>query len=163
MVEGLIYASIALFLIAIIAHYIVFYKDKKLNKMSFRETFDLTNLPIATFYNGKHKLNFLLDSGSDMCHINSCLLDKLKTIPLEAKRNLTGIGNGSQECNLVNMDIIYHGVHFECNFLAADLTEPFNVLKKDTGVQLHGILGCEFFERYKYILDFKEMMFYSKK
>lgn len=163
MVEGLLYTAIVLLLIAILAHYIVFYRDKKENKMSFQETFDLTNLPIATFYNGKHKLNFLLDSGSDSCHINNVLLDKLIATSVETKKSLTGVTGSSQTCEAVNMDIVYHGIKFNCDFLASDLTNAFNVLKKNSGVQLHGILGCDFFERYKYILDFKEMAFYSKK
>ena len=163
MIEGLIIAAIMLCILIIIAHWIVFYKNKKQNIVSFRETFDLTNLPIITFYQGHHKLNFLLDSGSDMCHINKAILPCLIYKVQEDKRNLSGVGEGSQICNVVNMDISYHGVHFNSNFLASDLTDTFEMIKQDTGIQLHGILGCQFFDDYKYIIDFREMIFYSKK
>ena len=46
------------------------YNRKKV-KMSFKESMNLTELPIVTFYNGTNKLNFLLDTGSNLCVINS--------------------------------------------------------------------------------------------
>ena len=45
-------------------------QSKRVN-MSFKEAMDLVELPVVTFLNGKEKLNFLLDTGSNISQINS--------------------------------------------------------------------------------------------
>ena len=39
---------------------------KKSSEISFREAMDLAELPVITFYNGDKKINFLLDTGSNI-------------------------------------------------------------------------------------------------
>ena len=43
-----------------------------------------------------------------------------------------------------------------------DMTAAFGSIKKETGVTIHGILGAKFFNEFKYVLDFKELIAYSK-
>ena len=54
---------------------------KKESEMSFGEALDLTGLPIVTFTQGEHKLNFLLDSGANKSVINSDHLKALRHTP----------------------------------------------------------------------------------
>ena len=42
------------------------------------------------------------------------------------------------------------------------MKEAFGNIKKETGVTIHGILGSDFFTRYKYVLDFDKLIFYKK-
>lgn len=58
-------------------------------KMSFKEALDLAGLPVVTFNVGKHKVNFLLDTGSDSSSINMSVLPSLK------HRLIVGAGNDS--------------------------------------------------------------------
>ena len=44
-----------------------------------------------------------------------------------------------------------------------DMSSSFDVIKRSTGVNIHGILGTAFFNKYKYILDFDKLIAYSKK
>ena len=60
------------------------------------------------------------------------------------------------------MSVTYKNQVFEEEFGIADLDEAFSVVKQESGVQIHGILGSKFFERYKYVLDFKELIAYIK-
>ena len=70
---------IAFICVAIIAFYLsMAYLIRKKVEMSFGEALDLTGLPIVTFTQGEHKLNFLLDSGANKSVINS---DHLKALP----------------------------------------------------------------------------------
>ena len=38
----------------------------------------------------------------------------------------------------------------------------FTSIKNETGVTLHGLIGNSFMQKYKYVLDFDEMVAYSK-
>ena len=60
------------------------------------------------------------------------------------------------------MTIYYKDQKFEEEFSITDLDGAFDIIKKENGVQIHGILGSKFFEKYKYILDFKELIAYIK-
>lgn len=138
-------------------------RQKKREDMSFREAMDLVELPIVTFYNGDKKLNFLLDTGSDLSHINKSLLPSLKYREVEESKNFTSIGGTSQSIGCCNMTITYKDKEFTDKFYTSDLDEAFGVIKAETGVQIHGILGSKFFAKYKYILDFDNLIAYSMK
>lgn len=45
--------------------------------MSFKESMDLVELPIITFYNNGKKLNFLLDTGANNSIINKSVIKDL--------------------------------------------------------------------------------------
>ena len=47
---------------------------KSYNKISFKETLDLTDLPIVTFEQNGNKINFLLDTGANRSVINKAIL-----------------------------------------------------------------------------------------
>lgn len=130
------------------------------DKMSFRETLDLVDLPIVTFKNNNNKINFLLDTGASNSVINKSAIDKLVYNQVDRVENIYGAdGNKSLE-GFISMSILYKGKTFEEEFQTADLDKAFDNLKKDSGVNLSGILGNSFFQKYKYIIDFDEMVAY---
>ena len=49
----------------------------------------------------------------------------------------------------------------EC-FLISDMDEVFSNIKTETGVLIHGILGSNFFAKYKYIIDYDSLALYVK-
>ena len=137
-------------------------RQKKKEVMSFREAMDLTELPIITFYNNNKKLNFLLDTGSDLSHINKSLLPSLKYKEIDENRNIISVGGNTQSLGCCDMTVTYKNKKFIDRFYISDLDEAFGVIKAETGVQIHGILGSKFFAKYKYILDFESLIAYSK-
>ena len=50
-------------------------RKKNNSKISFKEAMDLAELPVVTFYNGDVKLNFLLDTGSNISYINKSIVE----------------------------------------------------------------------------------------
>ena len=48
------------------------------------------------------------------------------------------------------------------NFQVVDMTAAFDSVKAETGVTIVGILGNDFFQNYKYVLDYNTMIAYSK-
>lgn len=151
-------------ILALVALIIYNGRAKKTTSIPFKESMELVRLPIVTFKNGNTKLHFLLDTGSDDSFITSSILKKVK---IKGELNkvtsiATGGGNISSK-GIVIIDIQYKDKVFENTFIVSDMDEAFQSAVGNRGVHLHGILGSVFFERYKYMIDFKEMTAYSKK
>ena len=136
--------------------------DRKKVEMSFKESMNLTELPIVTFYNGSTKLNFLLDTGANLCVINSRSIDSLNYKKLDEKGSVFGMEGNSVDIDYISMDFTYNSKSYSSSFQVVDMQEAFDRIKQESGVTVHGILGSKFFEEYKYVLDFKELIAYTK-
>ena len=132
------------------------------SKISFKESMDLTELPVITFVNNNVKLNFLLDTGSNNSFINKSILNMLDYKELNGASNIIGFEGNKIENSICEMKIGYKDYIFDTTFNIADLDASFNVIKQEDGVQLHGILGSLFFQKYKYVLDFQSLIAYMK-
>lgn len=164
MVLKIVIILLAVVLLAIIINGVEDYcKQKKRENMSFREAMDLVELPVVTFYNKNTKLNFLLDTGSDLSYINKSVLSSLEYEEGNESRNIISVGGNSQSLGCCDMIVAYKNQKFVDRFYISDLDEAFEAIKAETGVQIHGILGSKFFAKYKYILDFENLIAYSKK
>ena len=148
--------------VAAIIVYGKYYYNGKGSKMSFRESMDLTELPVVTFYNGTNKLNFLLDTGSNMCVINSKILESLNYTRLNEKGAVHGMEGNIVDTEYVSMNFTYNDIPYTSVFQVMDMQNAFDIVKQESGVTIHGILGNKFFEEYKYVLDFKELIAYTK-
>ena len=60
------------------------------------------------------------------------------------------------------MTISYKEQDFTSDFCVMDLSAAFDNVKNESGVTVHGILGNSFFTKYKYVLDFDELVAYNK-
>lgn len=134
---------------------------KKVSKNSFKQSLDLTGLPIITFYQGDKKLNFLIDTGSTGCHIDSRYVPKDATPA--GTTSVFGMEGNSQQAHSYFLNIYLNDRKYVVECLASNLTNAFNEVKSTTGVTLHGILGSNFFKKYNYIIDFEEFIFYTNK
>lgn len=128
--------------------------------MEFRSAMELTGLPIITFYQGKEMYNFLLDTGSNISYVNS-----KSSIQVEKTGNkdvFMGSDGTDRDCEDGVLKLYRGDAEYDCNVAVADLDTAFTELKKCYGVTIHGILGCDFFSKYKYCLDFKELVVYNR-
>lgn len=135
---------------------------KKSSEISFREAMDLAELPVITFYNGDKKINFLLDTGSNISYLNESIVSSLVTESTGEASNIIGIEGNKVNCKICKMIIRRKNQEFEEEFSIADLDKAFSIVKKESGVQIHGILGSRFFAKYKYVLDFKDYIAYVR-
>lgn len=130
--------------------------------MSFRESMDLADMPIVTFYHGEKRFNFLLDTGSNYSHISSDAAKELDGLMMNAQAKVSGIGEG-QTSGVCRTTLSYKGADYDIDLCITDhLCEAFAAIKKETGVQVHGLIGNQFLQKYKYILDFEELVAYTK-
>ena len=140
-----------------------YHKRKKRISMSFKEAIDLVDLPVVTFCNKDKKLNFLLDTGSSISQINESVLPLLEYEILEGKdMDVIGIEGNKVNTKFCEMTITYKDKEFVGNFCVLNLDDAFSIVKEESGVQVHGIIGSDFFQKYKYVLDFKELIAYPQ-
>ena len=162
LISGIVCVVILVLVIVFIINTIDGIRKRNNSKISFKEAMDLVELPVVTFYNGDTKLNFLLDTGSNVSYINSSIIPLLVHEKTDKEMNTIGIEGNKVSNQFCKMSVTYKNQVFEEEFSIADLDEAFGVVKQESGVQIHGILGSKFFERYKYVLDFKELTAYIK-
>ena len=146
---------------AILAHFVCDKRKPNLNKMSFRESMDLTGLPIVTFKQGENKLNFVLDTGAFSSLLDARILDTIEHTPLEGTSVGYGIDGKEHTMERVGLVLSYKDKEYSDAFRVLDMSRSFDSLKRDYGVTVHGLLSSSFFERYKYILDYNELVAYS--
>ena len=132
-------------------------------KMSFREAMDLAEMPVVTFYQGDKKFNFLLDTGSNYSHISKEAAKEIQGETIEAQAKVSGIGEGTTS-GVCRTTLSYKGVNYDIDLSITDhLTDAFAAIKTETGVQVRGLIGNQFFQKHKYVLDFEELVAYTKK
>lgn len=138
----------------------IFGKPKEV--MSFRQGFDLTELAIVTFYQKDKKLNFLLDSGASKSTIDIGVIDSIEHTPSKTISTIMGIEGNKQMVRSCIVKLTYKDTDYMCDCLVFDMSKMLQEIKVSSGVIIHGVLGTEFFNKYKYVLDFDELIAYSK-
>lgn len=131
--------------------------------MSFREAMDLTNLPIVTFYQGDKKFNFLLDTGATLSVINQAALESITHTTINETGELYGVDGVKREVSYASINLAYKNKDYTEEFQVLDMQEAIDQVKAESGVNMVGIIGSEFFRKYKYVLDFDELVAYSKR
>lgn len=140
-----------------------YWDNRKRVGMSFKEAMDLVELPIITFYNGGNKFNFLLDTGANMSVIDSNVLDNFPHEDTKDGGIVWGMEGNKINVNYVKASLEYKGASYEDTFQVVDMGASFKAIKEESGVTLSGILGSSFFKKYQYVLDFNELIAYSKR
>lgn len=132
------------------------------NAMSFQNSMDLAELPVVTFHQGDKKINFLLDTGSNNCVIDSNILKNIDHKMLNIETNILGIEGNAQKTGVCTIKMTYKDKEYEYPYIIQDMSAAFDSIKKETGVTVNGMLGSKFFNEFKYVLDFDELIAYSK-
>ena len=132
------------------------------NAMFFQNSMDLAELPVVTFHQGDKKINFLLDTGSNNCVIDSNYLSNIQHTMLGSHTHISGLEGNPQKAGICTIKMSYKGKDYEYPYVVQDMSVAFSSIKKETGVTIHGMLGSKFFNEFKYVLDFDELIAYSK-
>lgn len=131
--------------------------------MSFKAGFDLTDMPVITLYQGDKKFNFLLDTGSTDSIIDSNILKEIDYKVKNAVSNLFGMEGQTKQVKSCEITLYFGNKGYTYDYLINDMSQAFGQIKDSTGVNLHGIIGSKFFNKFKYVLDFDELIAYSKR
>lgn len=135
--------------------------------ISFKESMDLTGLPIITFCQidekgNENRFNFLLDTGSNDNVIDSNVLKDIEHEKVDYNGTLSGLDGIVNKVTACNISFFYKDREYPYFYLVKDMSAPFKTMKSDYGVTLHGILGSRFFNKFRYVLDFADLKVYNK-
>ena len=127
---------------------------------------EIVELPILFMTNNDKKLGFILDSGSNGCHINREALEGLELeeskIIDKASETATGGGVVASSNEKCTMKLQLDNVLFTVPFSVEDMKQQFDFIKKTDGIQLHGILGSNFLAANGWVIDFANKIAYMK-
>lgn len=142
-------------------------KQEQYDKISFRETLELTDLPIVTFHhidkdNNDIKLNFLLDTGANRSLLDIASVEQCDYTKVGKENSLCGLDGVERIVSNVDIILAYNGKSYEEVFQVSDMSDIFDKIKEEKGIAIHGILGNTFFNHYRYVIDFDKLIFYSK-
>lgn len=159
----MIYSIISIILMLIILTLVIYnYLTGYKKVMSFKESLDLTELIIITAYQNNKKLNFLLDSGATDSAINIRELKHLKYEEMKEVNVFFGIDGEQSYSKMVNLQFTINDKSYDTVFQVVDMSQALDLIKQESGVTIHGILGNKFFKKYKYILDYNKLAVYKK-
>ena len=161
------YVSVFAIIVACVVGVYFMVKDmasriKRQNKycVDFSKSYNSKGLPIIPMtINGEEKF-FLLDSGANGNHLNKKYFDTLNVVGSSESHEIQG-HSGSSKAQLFEGDICSNGYEFEdVQFYVMDIS-TFN--EHDYGCDIVGILGSPFFNKYKWIIDFDELVVWINK
>lgn len=109
----------------------------------------------------KPTLCFLIDTGASHNVLFSFVYAELQHLfsALETKNNTTimGIDGSTNNVRQVKGTIAFEDKQNDVIFSVIDATEAISKVQKESGIQIHGILGIPFLVENKWILDFDKL------
>lgn len=155
--------AVSLIVLIVVASILIYKYTNVYDYISFMESLDLTGLPIVTFKQGNKKLNFILDTGSSLSSISTNVMNTLEYTETDHYAETVGMEGKMMKVPINKVVLKYKNKEMVGEFQAVDLDKSFSVIKEQTGVTVHGLLGAEFMQDYGYVIDFNRMIAYAKK
>lgn len=141
------------------------YHKKPSNTLSFdKELLVLTELPIVKVISNGKEFHFVLDSGAAHSTLNMEVLDEIDNEVLdEVSGTAYGIDGNPIETAYANVNFSMGNQKFTQSCQILDLSYVSASLKNKCNIHFAGLLGSDFFLRYKCVLDFNKMEIFNVK
>lgn len=131
---------------------------QKNSNQYFRYTLSKTGLPLLIVQAQAKNLCFLLDTGSNINVLDRRVAEFFQLSGGTAKQRQFGIDGELQTTDVVELDFSLEEQEYKANFSVMDLSSAFGKVEEESGIQIHGLLGCSFMEQQKWILDFENLI-----
>lgn len=131
--------------------------------ISFRESMYLIKLPIVTFLYKGFELRFILDSGANKSILDEKIANEIISYKEKGNTYVCTISGDKRKVPLVEVDIEYDKNVFTTEFQLMDISNTVEVVKKESGIVIHGVIGTDFMKKNSYILDFEKLRCSYKK
>ncbi len=133
--------------------------------MKFPLTFGLqkTGLPLIVTSGKLKNLCFLIDTGSTHNTLFGFVYEHFKEeFKLLGDTNrVMGIEGHYKETPVIEATFNLEGVDYTSTFSVFDTIDAIAQVQKETGVQIHGVLGIQFLVENKWIVDFDRLTVYT--
>ena len=118
-------------------------------------------LPLLIVKAQAKNLCFLLDTGSNINVIDRRVAEFFQLSGGTDKQRQFGIDGELQTTDIVELAFSLEEQEYKANFSVMDLSSAFGKVEEESGIQIHGLLGCSFMEQQKWILDFEKLCLYT--
>ena len=116
-----------------------------------------TGLPLLIVKAQAKNLCFLLDTGSNINVLDKRVAEFFQLSGRTTQQQQFGIDGTLQTTDVVEMTFSLEEREYKADFSVMDLSSAFGKVEDETGIQIHGLLGCSFMEQQKWILDFENL------
>lgn len=125
--------------------------------MEFPLSLGLQKAGLPLIISENNNLCFLLDTGATHNVIFNYVYEHIKEEfkRLDKNQSIMGIEGNYQETPIVEATFNFEGVDYTSSFSVLEASDAMQQVQKETGIQIHGILGVQFLLENKWILDFK--------
>ena len=138
-----------------------YHRTNSLTRLSFADTMGRLKLPIVSLTNNGQTFKFLIDTGATLSVEDSNILDELDYSKIDIKGNAYGIDGNIVNVDYVAMTLSHGDTKFVEQFQVMRL-DAFDNLRETDNIDLVGILGGAFLKRYNFVVDYKELIAYTK-
>lgn len=118
-------------------------------------------LPLLIVQAQAKNLCFLLDTGSNVNVLDRRVAEFFQLSGGTAKQRQFGIDGDLQTTDIVELAFSLEEQEYKANFSVMDLSSAFGKVEEESGIQIHGLLGCSFMEQQKWILDFEKLCLFT--
>lgn len=104
-------------------------------------------------------LCFLIDTGATHNVIFSFVLESIKDSAsfVDSSNTIMGIEGNSTEVPQIEMSLDFQDIQSKSIFSILDANNVISKIQKESGIQIHGILGIPFLIENEWIIDFKQL------
>lgn len=123
--------------------------------------FQPLDIPLLIVKAQAKNLCFLLDTGSNINVLDRRVAEFFQLSGGTAKQRQFGIDGELRTTDIVELAFSLEEQEYKANFSVMDLSSAFGKVEEESGIQIHGLLGCSFMEQQKWILDFERLCLYT--
>lgn len=117
-----------------------------------------TRLPIILVDVKGEYLCFILDTGSTCSLIDSTVVEHFKDIvELVGDYHVSGIEGTKHKVDMITLPFIFEGQVYKSKFCVKPLLDAFSGIEKESGIQVHGLLGTDFLLENQWIISFNNL------
>ena len=135
--------------------------------MKFRLTLGLQKigLPLIITSGKLGNLCFLIDTGASQNILFDFVYDHFRDEfkSLEITHKMIGIEGYVKENPIIEATFNFEGTDYTSTFSVLDATDAIAQVQKETGVQIHGVLGIQFLVENKWIVDLDRLEISTRK
>lgn len=136
------------------------------NELKFGLSYGLkkTGLPLIAVEINQQNLCFLLDTGSNKNLIDQRVYEFFKEqVETVGSSSIFGLDGNKIETPIIKLSFNFENSSYSTKFSVFELEKSFEAIEKESDIQIHGILGNEFFIENGWVIDFEKLIVYSEK
>lgn len=148
------------------AFIITFLEDRffsKTIKIPFEGNVDPASFPVITLYNNGNPVSFLVDSGSNISHINSSELGWIKYEDIkDSNMSIVGMEGNEVIVERCTIELTCNGKTIVEEFAKTNLDSIRDTIMETRDIEIEGILGGTFLKKNNGIIDYNNMRLHIK-